>query len=166
MKQTVKYQKGVFQIHGVCGQALPLLPSPFPSIFFFCFFSFALGSKFRAVTRLETFATQAMSSVTPAFALHRYALYFPLQYFFFHELAIMARMAMKLTLAHFAFQPLTADVIPSKISKLCSSRKLAVRVIPKFKNSYGVMELLFSSKMAYRLPKRPQSPFRGSQAYF
>ena len=28
------------------------------------------------------------------------------------------------------------------------------------------MELLFSRKMADRLPKRPQSPFRGSQAYF
>ena len=28
------------------------------------------------------------------------------------------------------------------------------------------MELLFSEKMADRLPERPQSPFRGSQAYF
>ena len=28
------------------------------------------------------------------------------------------------------------------------------------------MELLFSGKMADRLPKRPESPFRGSQAYF
>ena len=42
-----------------------------------------------------------------------------------------------------------------------------VRNIPKFKDSCDVMELLlFSRKMADRLPKRPQSPFRGSQAYF
>ena len=29
---------------------------------------------------------------------------------------------------------------------------------PKFKDSCDIMEILFSSKMAYRLPKRPQSP--------
>ena len=41
-----------------------------------------------------------------------------------------------------------------------------VRNIPNFKDGCDLMELLFSRKMAYRLPKRPQSPFRGFQAYF
>ena len=42
-----------------------------------------------------------------------------------------------------------------------------VRNIPKFKDSCDVMELLlFPRKMADRLPKRPQSLFRGFQAYF
>ena len=43
--------RGVFQNRGVCGQAFPLLPSPFH---FFC-----SRSNFRAITRLETLATQA-----------------------------------------------------------------------------------------------------------
>ena len=43
----------------------------------------------------------------------------------------------------------------------------SVRNIPKRKDGCDVMELwLFSRKMADRLSKRPQSPFRGSQAYF
>ena len=48
--------RGVFQNREVCGQAFPLLPSPPPSIFVFCF-----RSNFRAITRLETLATQASS---------------------------------------------------------------------------------------------------------
>ena len=46
--------RGVFQNHRVRGQAFPFLPSPFH--FFFC-------SNFRAITRLETLATQAKFSL-------------------------------------------------------------------------------------------------------
>ena len=46
--------RGVFQNRGVCGQAFPLLPSPSPFNLLFCF-----CSNFRAITRLETLATQA-----------------------------------------------------------------------------------------------------------
>ena len=49
--------RGVFQNRGVCGKAFPLLPTPYPFHFFFFFF-FCSRSNFRAVTRLETFATQ------------------------------------------------------------------------------------------------------------
>ena len=45
--------RGVFQNRGVCGQAFPLLPTSYP-FHFFC-----SRSNFRAVTRLETLATQA-----------------------------------------------------------------------------------------------------------
>ena len=45
--------RGVFQNCGVCGQVFPLLPSPSP-FHFFC-----SRSNFRAITRLETLATQA-----------------------------------------------------------------------------------------------------------
>ena len=56
MNQTVKLGVGVFQNRGVCGQAFPLLPSPLPlQPFFFCF-----RFNFRAITRLETLATQAI----------------------------------------------------------------------------------------------------------
>ena len=44
---------GVFQNREVCGQAFPLLPSPSP-FYFFC-----SRSNFRAITGLETLATQA-----------------------------------------------------------------------------------------------------------
>ena len=47
--------RGVFQNRGVCGQAFPFLPTPSP--FHFCFGS---RSNFRAVTQLETLATQAI----------------------------------------------------------------------------------------------------------
>ena len=50
--------RGVFQNRGVCGQAFPLLLSPSPFHFFFC-----SRSNFRAITRLETLATQAMTVV-------------------------------------------------------------------------------------------------------
>ena len=50
--------RGVFQNRGVCGQAFPLLPSSSPfHLFFFC-----SRANFRAVTRLETLATQATTS--------------------------------------------------------------------------------------------------------
>ena len=55
MNQTVKLGVGVFQNRGVCGQAFPLLPSPSPFNLFFCF-----RFNFRAITRLETLATQAI----------------------------------------------------------------------------------------------------------
>ena len=45
--------RDVFQNCGVCGQVFPLLPSPSP-FHFFC-----SRSNFRAITRLETLATQA-----------------------------------------------------------------------------------------------------------
>ena len=47
--------RGVFQNCGVCGQAFPLLPSPF-HIFYF-------RSNVRTITRLGTLATHARSSV-------------------------------------------------------------------------------------------------------
>ena len=46
--------RGVFQNRGVSGQAFPLLPSPSPFHFFCSRFNF------RAITRLETLATQAI----------------------------------------------------------------------------------------------------------
>ena len=46
--------RGVFQNHGFCGQAFPFLPTPSP-FHFFC-----SRSNFRAVTQLETLATQAI----------------------------------------------------------------------------------------------------------
>ena len=46
--------RGVFQNRGVCGQAFPFLPTP--STFHF----FGSRSNFRAVTQLETLATQAI----------------------------------------------------------------------------------------------------------
>ena len=54
-EQNREISRGVFQSRGVCGQAFPLLPSP--SLFHLFFFRFR--SNFRAITRLDTFATQA-----------------------------------------------------------------------------------------------------------
>ena len=50
MNRTVKNR-------GVCGQAFLFSPPPPPSTFFFCF-----RYNFRAITRLETLATQASDS--------------------------------------------------------------------------------------------------------
>ena len=50
--------RGVFQNRRVCGQAFPLLPSPPPPPFF------CSRSNFRALTRLETLATQAAKTVS------------------------------------------------------------------------------------------------------
>ena len=56
MNQTVKYQGAFSRIVGFCGQAFLLFsPTPPTSIFFF----FCSCSNFRAITRLETPATQA-----------------------------------------------------------------------------------------------------------
>ena len=52
--------RGVFQNRGVCGQAFPLLPSPF-NLFFFC-----CRSNVCAITLLETLATQARYPWTSA----------------------------------------------------------------------------------------------------
>ena len=61
----------------------------------------------------------------------------------------------------FAGDNSTVDYEPSLFFLLPWS----VRNISKFKGSCDVMELLFSRKMADRLPKRPQSPFRDSQGH-
>ena len=56
INRTVKYQGAFFRIVGFAGKRFLFSPLPPPSTFFFC-----SRSNFRAVTRLETLATQAMA---------------------------------------------------------------------------------------------------------
>ena len=55
MNRTVKYQGAFFRIVGFAGKRFLFSPHPPPSTFFF----FAPAPNFRAVTQLETLATQA-----------------------------------------------------------------------------------------------------------
>ena len=65
--------RGVFQNHGVCGQAFPLLPFPSPFHFFF-----GSRSKFRVITRLEMLATQARWPLIPSVGLIKKVDFWPL----------------------------------------------------------------------------------------
>ena len=58
MNRTVKYQGAFSRIVGFAGKRFLFSSPPPPSIFFFC-----SRSNFRAITRLETLATQAMTVV-------------------------------------------------------------------------------------------------------
>ena len=58
MNRTVKYQGAFSRIVGFAGKRFLFFPPPPPSTFFFCF-----RSNFRAITRLETLATQATAAI-------------------------------------------------------------------------------------------------------